>query len=54
MANVLHRILAKSQDNCYLSGISLTSQGPNILNLHFSDDTPLFLEAIDHNVANLN
>jgi hypothetical protein len=48
--DVMHRILIKTQDNIFLSGIRLTPLGPRILNLHFTYDTLLFLEATSTNV----
>jgi hypothetical protein len=50
---VLHSILAKAQHNGHLKGIGSFGSVGNILNLHFADDTLLFLEASDANIQTL-
>jgi hypothetical protein len=50
---VLHSILAKAQHNGHLKGIGPFDYVGNILNLHFADDTLLFLEASDANIQTL-
>jgi Reverse transcriptase (RNA-dependent DNA polymerase) len=53
VSDVLHSILAKTQHNGHLKGIGSFSYVGNIHNLHFADDTLLFLEASDVNIQTL-
>jgi hypothetical protein len=46
----MHRLFSRARDNRFLSGIRLTPLGSRILNLHFTDDTLLFLKATNTNV----
>jgi hypothetical protein len=48
--DTLHRILENSSKEGFLKGVSLGKNDLQILNLHFSDNTLLFLEATYHKI----
>jgi Reverse transcriptase (RNA-dependent DNA polymerase) len=50
VADVFHRILQKAQSNRILRGLGDFGNLGQILNLHFADDTLLFLEAPKDNI----
>jgi Reverse transcriptase (RNA-dependent DNA polymerase) len=50
VADVFHRILQKAQSNGILRGLGDFGNLGQILNLHFADDTLLFLEAPKDNI----
>jgi Reverse transcriptase (RNA-dependent DNA polymerase) len=50
VTDVLHRIIHNAQEHGYLSGIQISTNCPRIVNLHFADDTLLFLEATESNI----
>jgi Reverse transcriptase (RNA-dependent DNA polymerase) len=50
VAYVLHRLLHNAQEHRYLLGVEISKDCLRILNLHFTNDTLFFLEAIDTNV----
>jgi Reverse transcriptase (RNA-dependent DNA polymerase) len=45
VSDVLHRILFNAQQNSYIKGVVIDRANIQIMNLHFADDTLLFLEA---------
>jgi Reverse transcriptase (RNA-dependent DNA polymerase) len=50
ITDVLHRIIHNAQEHGYLSGIQISTNCFRIINLYFSYDTLLFLEATKSNI----
>lgn len=53
VADALNKILSKAKDAGLISGLGNFSNSPKVLNLHFADDTILFLEANVAMIENL-
>jgi Reverse transcriptase (RNA-dependent DNA polymerase) len=53
VSDTLHRMLDKAAQEGYLKGIKLSKNNVTILNLHFVDDTLLFLEANEESIQAL-
>jgi hypothetical protein len=53
VSDVLHRILFNSQQNGFIKGVVIDKTNIQIMNLHFADDTLLFLEASETVIQSL-
>jgi hypothetical protein len=50
VSEAFHRILSNASNEGYLKGVQLGRNNLKFLNLHFADDTLLFLEASESNI----